>query len=105
MHGPTRIFWANLTPFSLQGLLRKSNGASYDGAWRFDKQTGQATIVDGEGNRYVGQCTDGLPQGDGVFEKPDGPTYSGTWRGGKRHGQVRVMMTSLVPPYSLHTAF
>ena len=36
MHGPTRIFWANLTPFSLQGLLRKSNGASYDGAWRFD---------------------------------------------------------------------
>jgi hypothetical protein len=45
MHGPTCIYWANLTPFSLKmhghGKYYWSNGDVYDGMWKDDKRHGQ----------------------------------------------------------------
>jgi hypothetical protein len=44
------------------------------------------TIYYGDGIKYVGEVSNGLPHGQGRFTWADGETYVGDWKGGRRHG-------------------
>ena len=49
--------------------------------------TKEETINYPDGNKYVGEVSDGLPNGQGVMTYADDSTYVGEWKDGKWNGQ------------------
>jgi hypothetical protein len=99
MHGPTCVFWANLTPFSLQYLVEFRTGSwktvtrgrkDKFGRNRFEvPDANQGTYVSDDGHTFVGSIASGVPMtGAGVFSAEDGNVYDGTWESGKGAGKI-----------------
>ena len=51
-----------------------------------DKRHGQGTSTKVNGDKYMGDFKDGVPDGQGIFVLVDGGKHEGEWRDGKRHG-------------------
>ena len=69
------------------GTYDLGNGNKYVGEWTDGKMNGQGTMTHVDGHKYVGEWTDGKINGQGTFTHANGDKYVGEWTDGKRNGQ------------------
>ena len=50
-------------------------------------------IIYSNGDKYVGDVRDGLPDGYGTIASIDGDMYSGWWKNGRQHGHGTYIWT------------
>ena len=69
------------------GILKRPNGAEYEGSWvnGFKHGMGQQTHPDG--SIYVGEFAKGFEHGTGELTKKDGSIFQGKFRYGRKDGQ------------------
>ena len=73
--------------FSGQGSLTNPNGDKYIGQFKDGKVTGQGTFTWTNGDEYNGNWKDGKRNGQGTFTSSNGNKYNGNWKNDKRNGQ------------------
>jgi len=70
-----------------QGSLINANGDTYVGEFKDDKFNGKGTYNVANGNKYVGEFKDGKFNGQGTVTILNGNKYVGEFKDGKRNGQ------------------
>lgn len=68
------------------GILRLTDGTTYEGVWTNDQMI-NGKIVFPDGNWYEGQLSDNQYSGAGIFHWKDGGEYSGSYSKGEFDGQ------------------
>ena len=77
--------WSNGMPSGM-GIMKRSNGGSYEGHFLAGRYYGQGTLSLPDGTRYRGQWSNDALNGFATVEYRDGRYYRGTLSNGKRHG-------------------
>jgi hypothetical protein len=80
--GPNILAW-----HSCEGTYTLDNGDRYIGEWRDSLPNGQGTQTALDGSKYVGEWRNGLFNGQGTYTTSDGSKYVGGFRNGKYDGQ------------------
>jgi len=70
-----------------QGIYIYPNGDKYVGEFSDGTRTGQGTLFRPNGEKYVGEFSDGTRTGQGTLFRPNGEKYVGEFEGGERVGQ------------------
>ena len=68
-------------------IIAYDNGDNYVGQIKDRLPDGQGTIASKDGDMYTGSFQNGIPHGWGSYIWADGCIYSGYWKNGMRHGQ------------------
>ena len=71
-------------------VLKPSISGTYEGKCKNGFANGRGIAVGTD--RYEGQFSKGLPQGEGTYTWSDGNTYTGEWLEGMRHGAGKYTM-------------
>jgi hypothetical protein len=69
------------------GTFTSANGDQYIGELKDDLPNGQGTHIHANGAQYAGDWKDGKYDGQGTYTYPDGSKYVGEFRDDKIHGQ------------------
>ena len=73
-----------------KGLLRQSNGNSFDGTWQRGLDFGRFRVTYANGEIYDGDSLRYRRCGYGVMKFLDGSIYTGEWRDDKCNGEVFI---------------
>ena len=68
------------------GTFAWPDGRKYVGEYSDGKPNGQGTFMWSDGRKYVGLYSDSQPNGQGTFTWPDGRKHVGAYRSGKPNG-------------------
>ena len=71
-------YWTNCF-----GTYTWSDGDKYVGEWKDDIPDGQGTYTWSDGDKYVGEFKDGKRDGQGTFTYAAGSSYVGEWKADK----------------------
>ena len=71
-----------------QGSLYWSNGDSYTGLWKNDKQNGKGVLRKKNGDVFDGNFRNGLLDGEVTIRFANGNRFRGTYKNGKRNGKA-----------------
>ena len=70
--------------------MKYANGDIFVGEWSNDLPNGSGELTLSNGLFYTGDFKDGQFEGRGVLYSPSGKCYQGTWVSGKRHGKDNI---------------
>jgi hypothetical protein len=95
------VIFADRMEFKRQGfgLLRASDGFTYDGFWQNNAMEGRGTAVYPNGQTYNGLFVDGRREGRGTLLFTNGAVYEGRFRDDALEGQGTLKMpTTMTVP-------
>ena len=78
----TSLTWTNCF-----GTATYANGDKYVGEFSDGKRNGRGTYTFVSGNEYIGDYRNGQRTGKGTFIYADGQIYAGEWQANQRHGR------------------
>lgn len=70
-----------------KGIQIWSDGAKYEGNWKFGKANGYGIFYHVDGDIYKGYWKDDKANGEGIYESAEGVSYEGNWLDDYQHGK------------------
>ena len=91
--------WKTSSGFQWKTFGNGEVKTKYVGEISNGKPNGTGTLTYSDGKKYMGEWKNGEPNGLGIFSSPDGGKYEGEWENGEMEGQgifTQIIMVHLL---------